>query len=103
MFIDKPIIQEVLRCKDVEIERVVPLYVTEQVPVIERIPEPYFSEKIKEVEVECVKVVTAKQEVVKPIEIDRPVPIVVEREIVKVQPQFIDRIIEKIVEVPRVV
>lgn len=64
---------------------------------------PFISERVKELEVERVQVVTARQEVVKPVEIDRPVPVVVEKEIVKVQPQFIDRIVEKIVEVPRIV
>ena len=103
MFVDKPIVQEVLRTKEVEVEKIVPIYITEQIPIIERIPEPYFSEKVKEIEVETVKIVTAKQEVVKPVNVDRPVPIIVEREVVKIQPQFIDRIVEKIVEVPRVV
>jgi hypothetical protein len=34
--------------KNVEIEKVVPLYITEQVPVIHEVSVPYFTEKIKE-------------------------------------------------------
>lgn len=49
------------------------------------------------------KIVNARQEVVKPVNIDKPVPVIVEKEIVKVQPQIIEKIVEKIVEVPRVV
>lgn len=80
-----------------------PLYIREEVAVATEVKIPFISERVKELEVERVQVVTARQEVVKPVEIDRPVPVVVEKEIVKVQPQFIDRIVEKIVEVPRIV
>lgn len=64
---------------------------------------PYFTEKVKEIEVEKVKIVPARQEVVKTINVEKPVPIIIEKEVVRVEQQFIDRIVEKIVEVPRVV
>ena len=58
---------------------------------------PYFNEKVKEIEVEKVKIVPARQEVVKTINVEKPVPIIIEKEVVRVEQQFIDRIVEKIV------
>jgi hypothetical protein len=49
--IDKPIIKEILVTADVETDKIVPLYITEQIPVITEVPTPYISEKIKELEV----------------------------------------------------
>lgn len=46
--VDKPIVQEILTTKNVEIEKVVPLYITEQVPVITELSVPYFSERVRE-------------------------------------------------------
>ena len=34
VFVDKPIIHEILTTKNVEIEKIVPLYITEQIPII---------------------------------------------------------------------
>jgi hypothetical protein len=33
--------------RDLEIEKVVPLYITEQIPVITNVSVPYFTEKVK--------------------------------------------------------
>ena len=103
VFIDKPIIQEVMITRDVEIEKMVPLYIKEEVPVIVELRNPYISERVQEIEVEKPLVITAVQDVIKIINVDRPVKVIVEQEVVKVQPQIIEKVVEKIVEVPRVV
>lgn len=51
VFVDRPIIHEVLTTRDVEIEKVVPLYISEQVPVIHEIAVPYIEEKVRELDV----------------------------------------------------
>ena len=57
VFVDKPIIKEILTTKNVEIEKAVPMYITEQVPVITEVSVPYFSEKVTELEVEKVRLI----------------------------------------------
>lgn len=66
-------------------------------------PVPYISNQVKELEVERVKLVPVREEIVKTIEVEKPVPVIVEKEVVKIEKQMVDRIVEKIVEVPRVV
>ncbi len=44
-----------------------------------------------------------KEEVLKEVKTEVPVPIIVEQEVVKVETVEIEKIVEKIVEVPRVV
>jgi len=56
---------------------VVPLYISEQVPVIHEIAVPYIEEKVRELDVEIVRVVPVREEIVKPIHVEKPVPVVV--------------------------
>lgn len=79
------------------------MYIHEQVPLITEISVPCFSEKVKELEVEKVKIVPVREEVVRQVNVDRPVPVVVEKEVVRVEKQIVEKIVEKMVEVPRVV
>ncbi len=60
VFVDKPIIKEILTTKNVEIEKAVPMYITEQVPVITEVSVPYFSEKVTELEVEKVRLIPVR-------------------------------------------
>lgn len=46
--------------KNVEIEKAVPMYITEQVPVITEVSVPYFSEKVTELEVEKVRLIPVR-------------------------------------------
>lgn len=48
VLVDKPIIHEVLVTKDVQVEKVVPLYITEQVPLLTEVTVPVFSERVRE-------------------------------------------------------
>jgi hypothetical protein len=43
VLVEKPIVHEILTTKDVEIEKIVPLYITEQVPLVTELSVPYFS------------------------------------------------------------
>lgn len=61
VFVDRPIIKEMLTTRDVEIEKVVPLYITEQTPVYTEVSVPYVSEKVRELEVEKVRIVPVKE------------------------------------------
>lgn len=49
VFVDKPLIQEVIVTKDVEIEKLVPLYIREETPVIIEINKPFISERVQEI------------------------------------------------------
>lgn len=48
VLVDRPIIHEIMTTRDVEVEKIVPLYITEQIPIITEVPTPYFTEKVKE-------------------------------------------------------
>lgn len=48
VLVEKPIIQEILVTKEVQVEKVVPLYITEQVPLLTEINVPVFSERVRE-------------------------------------------------------
>lgn len=61
-----------------------PLYITEQIPIITEVPTPYFTEKVKELEVEKVRLIPVKEEIVKQVRVDHPVPVVVEKEVVRI-------------------
>lgn len=44
-----------------------------------------------------------REQVIKEVRVEVPVPVIVEKEVVKVETVFVDRIVEKMVEVPRIV
>ena len=52
---------------------------------------------------EKVKLIPLKEEIVKQVRVDHPVPVVVEKEVVRIEKQIVEKIVEKMVEVPRVV
>lgn len=65
----------------------------EEKPIYIEVQTPYIQSEPKVIEEEVVKVVALREEVVKEIKVEIPVPIIVEKEIIKIENVFVDRII----------
>lgn len=98
-----PIIHERLVTKEIEVERMVPVWMTTEKPVEVEVMVPYIQKEPELITCDIEKFIPYREEV--PIEVVRevPVPIVIEKEVIKQVRVMTEKIIEKIVEVPRVV
>lgn len=101
--VEKPVIHEKLITKEIEIEKEVPLYITAERPVIVEIRCPHIEYQPKLIHTEMEKFIPVLQEVMVEVIKEVPVPIIVEKQVLIEKEIIREKIVEKMVEVPRVV
>ena len=58
---------------------------------------PYIQSEIRVINQETAKIVTVREQVIKEVRVEVPVPVIVEKEVIRIETVYVDRIIEKIV------